>query len=80
MMKKNPIVLLLFLLIGLVLGGIIGDLLGSIVPVLNYSKSIGVDPFTLDMAIMTLTLGFRMTINLAGIFGLLIGLFIYSKF
>ncbi|MCK8060665.1 MULTISPECIES: DUF4321 domain-containing protein [unclassified Fusibacter] len=79
-MKKNPIVLLVFMLVGLVIGGIIGDLLGGLVPVLNYSKSIGVDPFTLDMAIMTLTLGFRMTINLAGVIGLLIGLFIYSKF
>lgn len=78
-MKKNTVALVLFLLIGLVLGGILGDLFKSWLPVLNYGKSIGVAPFTLDLAILKITLGFQMSINLAGICGLFIGLFLYTR-
>lgn len=78
-MKKNPLLLLIFLLVGLVLGGILGEVFQGLVPFLNYGKSIGVQPFTVDLAIVKVTLGFTMSINLSGILGLFIALFLYSK-
>jgi hypothetical protein len=78
-MKKNTAILLIFLLVGLVLGGVIGDVLKNILPILNYHKSIGVEPFMVDLAILNFTLGFSMQISLASILGLLIGLFLYKR-
>ncbi len=78
-MKKNPLLLLIFLLVGLVLGGILGEVFQGILPFMNYGKSIGVQPFTLDLAILKLTLGFTMSINLSGIIGLVLALLLYSK-
>ncbi len=71
---------LLILLIGLVLGGILGDVFSKTVPILAYGKSIGFDAVTIDLSVLKLVLGFRMNINLAGIIGLLIALFIFRKF
>lgn len=78
-MKKNPVLLMVFLLVGLVLGGILGEVFQGILPILNYGKSIGVQPFTVDLSILKLTLGFTMSINLAGIIGLVLAVFLYAK-
>ncbi len=72
--------ILLILLIGLVLGGILGDVFAKTIPILSYGKSIGFDAVTIDLSVLQLVLGFRMQINIAGIIGLLIALFIFRKF
>lgn len=78
-MKKNPVLLLIFLLVGLVLGGILGEVFQGVVPFMSYGKAIGVQPFTVDLAIIVITLGFTMSLNIAGIIGLMLALFLYSK-
>ncbi len=81
-MKKstNGFTILLVLLIALVLGGIIGDVFSSTVPVLSYGKTIGFDAVTIDLSILKLVLGFKMHINLSGIIGIVLALFILKRF
>ncbi len=76
---RNTWLLLILLLVGLVIGGVIGDMFKGILPVLGYSKTIGVDTFTVDLSVIKLTLGLKMNINLAGIIGLFISIFTFSK-
>ncbi|MDI3534244.1 MAG: hypothetical protein PWQ82_609 [Thermosediminibacterales bacterium] len=74
---KSPWILLILLVVGLVLGGLIGDVFGGYFPVLNYSKSVGLTPTTLNLSIISLTFGFLIKINLASIIGLFLALLIY---
>lgn len=78
-MKRNPLVMVMFLAVGLVLGGVIGDLLSSMMPILNDTKTLGVNPFTVDLSVLTVTLGFSINLSLSSVLGLLIGMFVYSK-
>lgn len=77
--NTNVLVLILFLLIGLVIGSFIGELLKGTIDLFAYGKTIGFQPFTLDLAFIKLTLGLTFTINLATVVGLLIALIIYKK-
>lgn len=77
--NRNPWVLLLLLLVGLVIGGIIGDLFKGTFEILGYGKSIGFDPFLVDLSVFKFTLGFMMNINLSSIIGLVISIFIFNK-
>ncbi len=74
---KNGLLLLLILLVGLVIGGILGDIFSGTLPILGYGRSIGFDPFQIDLNIIKITLGFTMTLNLASIIGLLLALFLF---
>ncbi len=76
---RNTVSFLLVLLVGLVLGGILGELLKDVVPILAYGKSIGFQPFTVDLSVIKLTLGMIMQINLAAIIGIVVAVFIFKK-
>ena len=78
MKKDNIFLLLVFLLIGLVFGGIIGDYLSQYIEILNYSKSIGISDFKMDLSIISLTFGFKMTISLATLLGQLTSIILYN--
>ena len=81
--EKNSLVLILFLLCGLVLGGLIGELTKSVswLSWLSYGQSFGLSsPVTLDLGVVQLTLGLMFKINVAGIIGIIISVFIYRKF
>lgn len=77
--NTNILVLIIFLLAGLVVGSFVGDLLKGTIDLFSYNKPIGFDTFTLDLIFMQLTLGFKFTINLATVIGLLIVLIIYRN-
>lgn len=77
--RKNTAVLVLLLLVGLVIGGVLGEVFNGVVPYIGYGKTIGFDPFVLDLGIMKMTLGLTLSINVAGILGLVIALFVYSR-
>ncbi len=77
--NKNPIILLLLLLVGLVIGGVIGDIFRDTIKWLGYSKTIGFEPFKVDLNIIQFTLGFIMKINLASVIGLIISLLIFTR-
>ncbi len=81
-MRKTSrgLTILLILLVALVLGGIIGDVFSKSIPVLSYGKSIGFDAVTIDLSVLQIVLGFQMHINIAGIIGILIALFIFRRF
>ena len=77
--NKHPLVLLLLLLVGLVIGGVLGEIFKDMIPIIGYGKTIGFAPFTIDLSVIKITLGFLMNINLAGIIGLIIAIFIFSR-
>lgn len=76
---NDSIILLILLLIGAIFGSLIGELLSDVAPVLNFGKSIGVDPFVVDLNVIVITFGFKLSLNLAGILGLIIAFIVYKK-
>lgn len=80
--NKSKWTLLLILLSGIVLGGFIGYLCRNIswLNWLNYGQSFGLSsPVVLDLGIIILTFGLTITINIASIIGIIIGIIIYKK-
>lgn len=80
--SKNRWTLLLILLSGIVLGGFIGYLCRDIsfLNWLNYGQTFGLSsPVVLDLGILILTFGLTITINIASILGIVIGIIIYKK-
>lgn len=74
--------LLLIMLCGIVVGGFIGKYAGELpyMAFLKFGDTFGLSsPVVLDLGIMTLTLGFSFTINIAGIVGLILGIVAYRK-
>lgn len=77
--SNDGLILLLLILTGAIIGSIIGSALGDVMPILNYGKSIGVDPFLLDLSVVTLTFGFKLTLNVSGIIGIVLAFVLYRK-
>lgn len=80
--NKNQWTLLLILLSGIVLGGFIGYLCRNIsfLSWLNYGQTFGLSsPVVLDLGILVLTFGLTVSINIASIIGIIIGIIIYKK-
>ncbi len=79
MKKNNGLVLLVLILVGAIFGSLIGDWFSNVFPILNYGKSIGVDPFTIDLDIIKLTFGLKLSLNFAGIIGMILAFFLYRR-
>lgn len=80
--NKSKWTLLLILLSGIVLGGFIGYLCRNIswLSWLAYGQSFGLEsPVVLDLGIMILTFGIKISINIASIIGIVLGIIIYRK-
>ena len=80
--EKNMWILLLFICAGLVIGGLLGQIASQVdwLNWLAYGQSFGIaEPFTIDLNVIKITLGFIININVASIIGLAISLFIYKK-
>jgi hypothetical protein len=78
--NKNKWTLLLVLLCGVVLGGFIGQLCSGIswLSWLAYGSVFGLtSPVVLDLGIIVLTFGITITINIASIIGIVVGIIIY---
>ena len=81
--EKNSLVLIIFLLCGIVIGGLLGKLTAGVswLNWLSYGQSFGLaNPVTLDLGVVSLTLGLMFDINVASIIGLVIAIFLYRKF
>lgn len=81
--NKHFWLLLIFVLSGIVVGGLLGELAGQVSWLwwLGYGQEFGTTaPFILDLDILKLTFGITVKINVASIIGLLLSLFIYSRF
>lgn len=78
--RKNNWVLVIILLCGIVLGGYLGTLASKVgfLSWLGYGNTFGLtSPVVLDLGILVLTFGLTITINIASIIGLIIGIIVY---
>ena len=78
--RKNNWTLFVILLCGIVLGGYLGTLASNVsfLSWLNYGNTFGLtSPIVLDLGILVLTFGLTITINIASIVGLIIGIIVY---
>lgn len=83
--KKNVWLLLLFIFIGAMLGGVLGEILRSISPegplrnTFTEGFHIGITPpVTLDLRIISFTIGFTFRANLLTLLGGILGIYIYK--
>ena len=80
--RRNALNLFILFLAGMVLGGFIGNYLG-VYPALawlNYGKVFGIStPVTLELGIIHLVLGITININIASIFGMVLGGLVYRQ-
>ena len=80
--EKNIWILVLFILSGLVVGGLLGELASSVDFLwwLSYGKEFGIsNPITIDLQVITVTIGVMFRINIASIIGMVLAIFIYKK-
>lgn len=77
--SKDNLILLVLLLMGAIIGSLIGDALGSYAPLLNYGKTIGVDPFVVDLNVIVITFGLKLSLNISGIIGIVIAFVVFRK-
>lgn len=80
--SKGKWTLLLILLSGIVLGGFLGHLCRDIswLSWLSYGQTFGLSsPVVLDLGVLVLTFGLTITINIASILGIVLGIVIYKK-
>ena len=74
----NPWILIIFIVIGALLGNVIASLVD--IDILRTSKSVGLTPTTLDLAVLTINFGFQIALNLASVIGIMISVVFYKKF
>lgn len=79
MKKSNSIIWVLVILAGSIFGNIIGLALSPYVPILNFGQSIGFGPTTIDLNILSFTIGFKASLTVAGIIGIIIAMLVYRK-
>lgn len=78
--RFNLVFLIMVLAIGGLLGNLIGSLVGDNLPLLASSQTVGIDPpMYLDLSFFSLKFGFLFDINLAGLIGLGLSIWIFSK-
>ena len=85
MLKKSGGYLLLFIFIGGLLGSILGEILQIVSPqglvrnIFAEALSLGLDPpVTVNLVLLTFTLGFLLKINLLSVLGMLLGAYLYK--
>jgi uncharacterized membrane protein len=78
MRKKSAVFVIFIVIIGAMIGTALGEVIGILVPpgvVQDFflkSASASIGPGTLDIILLTLTLGFSFKINVMGVIGILI--------
>ncbi len=86
LLKKTPWMLIFFVLIGGFFGTLMGEILRAVAPegavrnLFLHSLGFGINPpFTLDLRLITATIGFTFRINILGFIGIFLGLYIYKQ-
>ncbi|MDW7650197.1 MAG: DUF4321 domain-containing protein [Bacillota bacterium] len=78
-MTKGTGILLILLIVGSIFGSLLGDVLSGYLPFLTYGRTVGMNPTTIDLASVTVTLGLVLKLNIAGILGFFLAFFIYNR-
>ncbi len=78
-LPKDKWMLIILLVIGSLFGTLIGELLKDTLPFLYFGEVIGLSPTNIDLAVITITIGMTLKLNIATIIGFFIALFIYSR-
>ncbi len=76
---KNNWTFVLIMIIGSIFGTLIGEYLGGFLPFLGFGQSVGLDPAIIDLAVIQITFGLKLYLNIATILGLFTAIFIYSR-
>lgn len=80
--NKSNWVLILLILSGIVLGGFLGSLAQGVNALswLNFGYNFGMNsPLALDLKILFIQFKILLTINIAGVIGIIIAIFVYRK-
>jgi hypothetical protein len=79
MKRGNSIYLILLILTSTIIGSILGKAFSGFLPILNFGETIGFGPTTLDLNVLSITLGFSANLTVAGIIGIIIAIIAYRK-
>ncbi|MGF7186158.1 hypothetical protein GGQ84_002251 [Desulfitispora alkaliphila] len=77
--NRSVAVLLVLLLVGALVGSLLGDVLGDAIPFLKTTQSLGFPPTTIDLVVLTFTIGFTLKLNLASVLGFFLAYYAYRK-
>lgn len=85
-MRKSPWILVACAVIGGLLGGLLGEILLAVTPpgliqnIFTKAVHLGLSPpITIDLWLLTFTLGFTLKMNLLSLIGILLGIFVYKQ-
>jgi hypothetical protein len=86
LLRKTPWMFIFFIITGGLLGGVLGEVLrlfspeGAISDLFLAGFDPGINPpFTLNLHLFTLTVGFTVRINLLTLLGMILGIYIYKQ-
>ena len=78
--NRNTGVLIFIVVAGVLIGSLIGVMLSRFVPILEFGPGpLGIQQFHLDLRIITLQFGFLIDLNLAGLIGIILAVFLVKK-
>ncbi|OWZ83914.1 DUF4321 domain-containing protein [Natranaerobius trueperi] len=74
------LILLIVFAVGGILGNLIGEFFGDYLPLLNMSREVGLSsPLELDLNFIYLQFGLLVRLNLAGVLGLLLAIWLFRR-
>lgn len=78
--KRSIALLIVLLVIGGLLGSLLGIALSHVLPILDKGlPAVGFAPVTVDLSVLTFTIGMSLKFNVASIIGFLLALVFYFK-
>ncbi len=85
-LRRAPWMFIFFVLTGGLLGGVLGEILRVLSPegvirdlfLTGFNPGIS-PPFTLDLQLFSITLGFTIRINLLTLLGIILGVYVYKQ-
>lgn len=83
--KKGVLFFIIIIILGALLGGVMGEILGLIIKegmlhkILVTGLHPALKPVTLDLAVLNITFGIGMKLNLLSVFGIIGAIWLYYK-
>lgn len=77
--SKGTGMLLILLIFGGIFGSLLGEALSGYLSFLTYGRTVGMSPVTIDLAAVSVTLGFAVKLNIASILGFFLAILLYNR-